>query len=165
MQIIERAACSVAVATETVRPLRHILLCDSGADNPSLVSHFIKDIGSLLSEEVNVTVLHVMSQMSAGPRISGEHLRADAETLMREHSPEGEWLLEDLKLLEGAHIHSRPKVRHGLVVEEILDEAHAGNYDLVVIGAHHYEGWTSFLLDNLARQIITQMDRPVLLVR
>jgi nucleotide-binding universal stress UspA family protein len=56
-------------------------------------------------------------------------------------------------------------VRHGLVVEEILDEAHAGNYDLVVIGAHHYEGWTSFLLDNLARQIITQMDRPVLLVR
>jgi nucleotide-binding universal stress UspA family protein len=165
MQIIEKVSCSVAIAKEKVRPLRHLLLCDSGAHTPSLVSHFLKDLGSLLSEEVNITVLHVMSQMSAGPQISGEHLRADAETLMREHAPEGEWLSEDLKLLQDAHIHSRPKVRHGLVVEEILDEAHTGDYDMVVIGAHQYEGWTGFLLDNLARQIITQIDRPVLLVR
>jgi nucleotide-binding universal stress UspA family protein len=51
------------------------------------------------------------------------------------------------------------------VVDEILDEARSGNYDLVAIGAHQREGWTSFLLDNLARQITTQIDRPVLLVR
>jgi nucleotide-binding universal stress UspA family protein len=165
MQLIEQAPCSVAIAKGAIRPLRRILLCDSGGQSPSLAQHFVGALGSLLSDEVHITVLHVMSQISAGPHVRGDHLRAEAEELIREQSPEGEWLAQDLKILQKTHVQSTPKVRHGLVVEEILDEAQSGDYDLVAIGAHQQEGWTSYLLDNLARQITTQMDRPVLLVR
>jgi len=62
-------------------------------------------------------------------------------------------------------VRATPKVRHGFVVDEILDEGRTGNYDLVVIGAHQQEHWAGFLLDDLAEQIITKIDRPVLLVR
>lgn len=165
MQLIERAPCSVAIAKGAVRPLRRLLLCDSGGQSSSLISHFVTTLGSLLNDEINITILHVMSQISAGPRVSGEHLRADAERLIREHSPEGEWLAQDLKVLTNTHVRCKAKVRHGLVVDEILDEIRSGDYDLVAIGAHQREGWTSFLLDNLARQITMKSNRPVLLVR
>lgn len=60
---------------------------------------------------------------------------------------------------------ARPNVRHGRVVDEILAESRAEDYDLVVIGAHRGEGWRRILLDDLAQQLITQIDRPVLVVR
>jgi nucleotide-binding universal stress UspA family protein len=165
MQVVEKVACSVAIAKGEIRPLQHILLCDSGGQSSSLVSHFITTLGSLLSQELTVTVLHVMSQISAAPYVRGDHLRAAADQLIREHSPEGAMLEQDIKLLENTPARCIPKVRHGFVVDEILAEARSGNYDLVAIGAHQREGWTSFLTDNLARQITTQIDRPVLLVR
>ncbi len=46
-----------------------------------------------------------------------------------------------------------------------MAEARSGDYDLVVIGAHPLEGWQHLLLDDLAREIITCLDRPVLVVR
>ena len=60
---------------------------------------------------------------------------------------------------------SRLAGEHGLVVDEILAEARDGDYDLVVIGTHRGEGWRRILLDDLAHQIIAQVDRPVLIVR
>ena len=68
-------------------------------------------------------------------------------------------------MLERSNIHTIPKVRHGLVVDEILDEAQKGDYDLVVIGVHKGERWQRLLLDNLAYQIITFADRPVLILK
>jgi nucleotide-binding universal stress UspA family protein len=61
-------------------------------------------------------------------------------------------------------IHSTPKVRHGFVVDEILAEAHNGDYDLVIIGAHH-KNKQGFLLDDLAHQIISRADQPILVVK
>jgi nucleotide-binding universal stress UspA family protein len=106
-----------------------------------------------------------MSQITAGPGASGEQLQADAEELIQNHAPEGQLLERDIQILEQLNLHPRPKVRHGLVVDEILTEARDGDYDLVVIGAHRGEGWRRILLDDLAHQIIGQLDRPVLVVR
>jgi nucleotide-binding universal stress UspA family protein len=92
-------------------------------------------------------------------------LRADVQELIDEDAPEGRLLAQDLRQLDRQGIHPTAKVRHGLVVDEILAEAHSGDYDLVVIGAHRGEGWQRFLLDDLAHKILAQMDRPVLVVR
>jgi nucleotide-binding universal stress UspA family protein len=45
-----------------------------------------------------------------------------------------------------------------------LTEAKDGDYDLVIIGAHRREGWRGILLDDLARKIILQIDRSILVV-
>jgi nucleotide-binding universal stress UspA family protein len=206
VRVAEHAPCPVIVAKGKAGPIHRILLCDSGAESPSVglceaspsesewdrtaspsesewdrtaspsesewdrtgpsaLSRFTAQLADLLEGEAEITVLHVMSQMSAGPGVIGKQLRADVEELIEEHAPEGGLLERDIRVLERPGIHPRPKVRHGLVVDEILQDAQSGNYDLVVIGAYHGKGWRRLLLDDLAHKIIVRLDRPVLVVR
>lgn len=162
-RVLARMPCPVLIARGEPRLPRRLLLCESGRE-PSLLNRVMEQLGALLGAAEMVTVLHVMSQMAAGPGVEGWELEADAEELMEEGTPEGEILEEDLERLEALHVHLEAKVRHGLVVKEILDEARSGDYDLVVIGAHQGRGWERFLLDDLAQEIADRADRAVLVV-
>src|SRR5688572_24349997 len=164
-RIVEQAPCPVIIAKGKIGPIQRILLCDSNLEEPSLLRRLIAQLADLVRGEEEVAILHVMSQISAWPGVPGKQLRANAEELIREHSPEGQLLERDLHLLERFKLQSVPKIRHGLVVDEILAEAREGDYDLVVIGSHQGRGWQRILLDDLAHQIIIQMDRPILVVR
>jgi nucleotide-binding universal stress UspA family protein len=165
IRVAESAPCSVIIVRGIPSNIHRILLCDSGAGLSSLLNRLVVLLTDLLDGEEDVTVLHVMSQMSAGPGVRGSQLRADAQELVEEHTPEGELLESDIQMLEQPGIHPSPKVRHGLVVDEILAEASSGDYDLVVVGAHSESGPQSFLLDNIAHQILKRINRPILVVR
>lgn len=178
-RVAERAPCPVLVPLNEVRPLdpthprRRILLCDSGArsaltaagvDGPP-PSRFAARLAELLDGEEEVTVLHVMSQLGAGPGVRGKQLRAGADELVAENSPEGALIEQEVESLTRPGIHPEAKIRHGLVVEEIVAEARSGDYDLVIIGAREAKGWQRLLLDNLAQQILQDIDRTLLIVR
>jgi nucleotide-binding universal stress UspA family protein len=176
--VAERAPCSVAIVKGKRAGLRRILLCDSGANGPAsawsprfgpkgptVSQRFLACVARVLRGEAEVTVLHVMSQISAGPGVRGRQLRACAEDLIRDHTPEGEVLARDVRALAEVGFRCRAVVRHGLVVDEIVAEARSGDYDLIVIGAPSSESWSRFLLDDLAQRIIGRLDRPVLVVR
>lgn len=165
IRVAECAPCSVLIIRGDYPKIHRILLCDSGAGRSSLLSRLVLQLSDLLEGEEDVTVLHVMSQISAGPGVRGKQLRADAIELVEEHSPEGEILENDLQMLSKPGIHPLPKVRHGLVVDEILAEARGGEYDLVVVGAHPVRSPQSLLLDNIAHQILKRISRPILVVR
>lgn len=163
--VVEHAPCPVIIAKGKIKPIQRILLCDGGGTAPSLLARFTAQLAGLLGGEEEITVLHVMSQITAMPGVPGKQLRASAKELIEENTPEGEILLRDLRSLEQPGIRPHAKVRHGLVVEQILEEGRTGDYDLVVIGAHRHEGWQRFLLDDLAERILAQIDRPLLVVR
>jgi nucleotide-binding universal stress UspA family protein len=165
LRIVKSTPNSVLVLQESYTPLNQILLCDSGAETFQSVLDFTTKLLGLLPGDHNITVLHVMSQISAGPGVSGKQLRAEAEELIEEQTPEGKLLQNDLEELDQPGIHPSPKVRHGLVVEEISAEANSEDYDLVVIGAPQQEGWQRFLLENITEKIIKQIDRSVLVVK
>ena len=163
--VVSHATCPVLIAKGNLRPLRRILLCVSGASTPSQQTLFTARLVSQLDELYAITVLHVMSQISAGPTASDEwQLYAGAAQLIQENEPEGKLLQQDIRLLEKSRVRVQPCIRHGSVVDEILAEAQDGSYDLIVIGAHQSRGWHRFLLDDLAHQIVVQADRPVLVV-
>ncbi|MGC9334538.1 MAG: universal stress protein [Anaerolineae bacterium] len=174
LRIVKRAPCAVLVVKGAARPIARILLCDSGAENlstglpncsgPSCFRRFSVKLAELFAPGVEVTVLHVMSQMSAGPGVRGKELRAAAEELIQERTPEGELLERDVETLAHARLQTHAAVRHGLVLDEILNEARSGDYDLVVIGAHRVQGWQRVLLDDLTHKLVLQLDRPVLVV-
>lgn len=162
-RILQRMPGSVLIARGPVRPPKRLLVCEGGRE-PSLLQRLMAQVRPLLAGVDSLTVLHVMSQMAAYPGVRGWELRADAEELIEARAPEGEILEDDLEELGRLKVYGEAKVRHGLVVKEILKEARVGDYDLVVIGAHEGPRWQRFLLDDLAQDIVDLCDRPVLVV-
>lgn len=163
-KIVEGAPCTVIVVRGIARPIRRILLCDSGAGKSSFLSKFTAQLAQTLEGEEEVIVLHVMSQICAGPGVPDRDLLVSAGELIALHTPEGEILSQDIRILAQPGIQPVPIVRHGLVVDEILDEARRGDYDLVVIGAHQGKDWQRFLLEDFTRQILIHADRSVMVV-
>ena len=164
-RVLHQAYCPVLIAKKEARPVHSLLLCDSGLLGPTLLDRLQQQLPELLQSDPDVTILHVMSQISAGPGVKGEQLRADADVLIHEHSPEGDLLARDLQQLSEEGVTARPKIRHGLVVDEILDESVCGDYDLIVIGAHQGKGWQRFLLEDLMERIVLGSDRSVLIIQ
>ena len=164
VRITKRALCPVIIVKGKINPIQHILMCDSGSAELPMLGSFTAQLINMLPGEQDVTILHVMSQISAGPGVKGEHLRANADELIKTATPEGDLLEQDLNYLEKAGLNPLPKVRHGLVVDEILAESRSGDYDLVIIGAHRQK-WQQFLLADLARQITEKIDRPMMIVK
>ena len=163
--VLEHGPSSVIVVKgQAVLPKR-ILICDSGVDSSTLCDQFKQLFSDLLLEDTHLTVLHVMSQISAGPGVSGWQLRADADELIEAHTPEGEILDQDTQVLDELEQDIEAKVRHGLVVDEIITEARSGEHDLIVIGEHHNGFWERLVLDNLAHQIVAAADRPVMIIK
>ena len=163
--VVSHAPCPVLIAKEAPGPIRRILLCVSGANAPSPHTLFVARLLPLLDGPCTITVLHVMSQISAGPTASAEwQLSAGAAELIQKNEPEGKLLQNDILPLAQSQAYVQPRIRHGPVVEEILSEARDVSYDLIVIGTHQSRGWQRFLLDDLAHQIVVQADRSVLVV-
>lgn len=162
-RVIAQMPCPVLIARGEIRPLRRVLVCESGRD-PSLLNRLITHLTPLLKQVDELTALHVMSQIAAAPGVPGWELRADADELMERHTVEGTILEADLARLSKLSVRLEAKIRHGLVVREILAEMQSGDYDMVVIGAHQGRGWERFLLDDLAHELISHADRPMLVV-
>lgn len=119
----------------------------------------------------SLTILHVMSQVALTVKSKLDELDDTAEQAIRQGTREGLHLQKAVALAQqeaGTSSRVEPKIRHGLVLDEILEEVESGDYDLVAIGAHYVPGNDSFrglLLDDIADQIITQCPRNVLVVR
>lgn len=59
------------------------------------------------------------------------------------------------------------RIRHGLVVEEVLKELKKGGYELLVIGSHYQRGqdrWQETLLDDITDQLLNQSTCSVLII-
>jgi nucleotide-binding universal stress UspA family protein len=164
-RVVMQAPCPVLVAKGDLSSIAHILLCVSGASSSSRAAALLQDMAECVGRRLNITVLHVMSQISVGPDSSDDwQLVASAEELIEGQAPEGRWLRQEVERLKRTPAQVQARVRHGLVVDEVLMEALEGKCDLIVIGAHRRAGWQRFLLDDLTHQLVVRADRPVLIV-
>jgi nucleotide-binding universal stress UspA family protein len=170
---LARYARIPALIVKGRRPaIRRLLACTGGDVRGERVARWGGQIARWLNAEV--AVLHVMSQMALSPQAKLDELSETAEQAMAQGTREGRHLEREMELLreQGAGANARPKLRHGLVLDEIVAEAAEGDYDLIVIGAHEApempEGWSwlrDYVFDDVADQIISAVNRPVLVVR
>ena len=162
-RIVQYAKCSVLLVRGQRTRLQKVLVCTAGGE-PGL-----RDValaGQLASlAQAQVTVLHVMSQVALTERGYQPELEARASDLIARRTPEGLHLQAALKTLQTLNVECRAKVRHGLVVDEIMAEAKEGDYDLLAIGAHLAQGLSRWLLDNITQHLLEGIQRPVLVVR
>ncbi len=161
-RLTELAPCPVLVAREAGLPLR-MLICESGRQ-PLVVERMARSLGPLMSLCKEATLLHVMSQMAAAPKLSGWELHATAQEHISRRTPEGTILQQGLDVLEDAGIKAQPVMRYGWVVDEIISETQANYYDLAVIGAFRASGWQRLMLSDLARAILAGTSQPLLVV-
>jgi nucleotide-binding universal stress UspA family protein len=164
-KVVTETSLPVLIAKKQVVALKRILICDSGVRSPSLLQLFHDNLPKILTQATEVTVLHVMSQILAAPGIDEQDLQASAEELIRSQTPEGIILAQNMAFLEDLGLKVEAKIRHGLVIDEIVDEAKSEDYDLVVIGTRRGSNMPRFLLDDLARELVLDVNRPILVVR
>lgn len=148
--------------------MQQLLICTGGEPPGELVARWGGQMAAWTG--ASLTVLHVMSQLPLAKNSKLEDLRDSAEEAMAHGTREGKHLQKVVALVRnaGAGAEVKPKLRHGLVLDEILDEVESGDYDLVIIGAHHAppgQAWRGLLLDDVAEQIIAQCPRSVLVVK
>lgn len=170
---LARYARVPALIVKGQRPaIRRVLACTGGDVRGERVARWGGQIARWLNAEI--TMLHVMSQMALSPQAKLDELSETAEQAMTRGTREGQHLARELELLreQGVAASAHSKLRHGLVLEEIVAEANEGDYDLVLIGAHEAPelpagwGWLGgYLVDDVADKIISAVNRPVLVVR
>lgn len=164
-QVVHQSSLPVLVAKQQARRIERILICDSGVQSPTLLELFTRRVPALLTNATEIVILHVMSQISAAPGLRGSDLRASAEELIASDTYEGTILGRDMKYLQNMNLSAQAIVRHGLVVDEVVEEAQRGDYDMVVIGAHREANLPWYLLDDQARDLLLALDRATLVIR
>jgi nucleotide-binding universal stress UspA family protein len=163
MRIVERTENSVLLIKGNRSQLSRILICASGTER----GHMPVRVGSALAcaADAQATVLHVIYGMPA--MYTG--LEQMEETLAEMLQSETE-MARELRWAAGVVRDeceiSELKLRRGIVVDEILLEGQAGDYDLIVLGSSvSSSGLVRIMMGNMTREVVSQAQRPVLVVR
>jgi nucleotide-binding universal stress UspA family protein len=156
------------VARNVPDQVRRILIC-TGAEAPSMET---LKVGAQLASHgpADLTLLHVMSQIALQPESTSDQLFDSAKEAMEGGTREGLHFQEAIRIMRSIGVTSKitPRLRHGLVVDEILAELEEGGYELLVIGAHRRPGltrWLEIMLDDVADQLLSHAPCSVLVVR
>jgi nucleotide-binding universal stress UspA family protein len=155
--------CPVLIVKGKRRSLDKILVSTGGAESGEKDAEFAGRIAALTG--ATVTVLHVMSQLPLSLDVDATDLERSTAALLASDAREGIHLRKVLQILRDLNVQGEAKVRHGLVVDEILAEGKAGDYDVIAIGAHMASGLGRFTLTDTTEQIVLGANRPVLVVR
>src|ERR1043166_2133546 len=131
-QIIKEIEPPVLVMIGEQTDLRRALICSGGS---RYIDSAVKLTGEIACKSnLEVTVLHVLPE--AAPLYENLIEREEnVERLLQSNSSLGRNLRSEKSALEAAAVKATIKLRHGLVVEEILSEIEEGNYDMVVTGS------------------------------
>lgn len=183
-RVARQAEVPVLLVQGDYDAIERIVVCTAGGEPGLAATELAGRVARLAG--AHVTVLHVMSQLPGSvvpphtspfqvmPQTPAPHelseteardLDATAEQLMSSDTWEGKHLREALAILADLEVPAEARVRHGLVLDEIVDELREGDYALVVVGSRPVSGWMRFLLSDVSQQIIGCTDRPVLVAR
>lgn len=147
--------------------LERVLVCTSG-DQAAIP--MLKKSAQLLSwAHPEITVLHVMSQVAFNITGSAQDLLDTAETAMQRGTREGLHLKAAMEILEtsGAFQKIVPRLRHGLVLDEVLAEIRTQRTHLLVIGSHfrvQRGRFARILTADIARDLLGEVSCSVLIV-
>lgn len=155
------------IARNVPDKLDRILIC-SGAEAPS--AETVRLAGLLTAaSDADISLLHVMSQVALHRDSPAEELEETAEEAIDQQTREGHHLQEAIELLrrEGVKTEIEPILRHGLVVEQVLEEIREGDYDLMVLGSHQQPTmtrWMDVLLGDVAGELLSKSPISVLVI-
>lgn len=159
--VIEHVKIPVLLLREKRKKLKKMLMCTGGSKYAEEAIRFGGDIAVALGAKV--TVLHVVPPLAGMYR--GLGMSECMKDFLRTNTLEAKYLKRAAKILEGKGVVSEVEIAHGFPAEEILNQAEAGDYDLVVLGSHGTQGIRRFLMGDVAYKVIKHSTVPCLLVK
>lgn len=162
--LLRRAPVPVMIIGDTPRALDAMLVCTS-LQLPHGSTAIDPAISIARATGASVDVLHVMSQLPRdGGRTDVAGKGHDVAWHRQHRTAEGRHLDEMRAVFADRGIDVHARIRHGLVVDEIVAHARQQPADLVVLGAHG-DGHPSWLLENITERVVRELSRPVLVLR
>ena len=161
-RIVAESPVSVLVVRGERSSLSKVLICTSGKEYsmPAIEA----GLGFARASQAFAALLYVV--MPAASMYTGlKQMDEQLSDLLRTDTPESRHLHQAAEAMEAAGIQGELKLRHGAIVDEILREARAEDYDLIVLGASLRRPLESLLLGEVTRQVLDRALRPVLVVR
>ncbi|MBM9514606.1 universal stress protein [Desulfogranum marinum] len=155
--------------------IQKILYATDLSDNAKYAAGYAALLADKLDAEI--TVLHVLDDLSwSSKNLIANYLSEEQLKEIQRHkvSKYKEMMQQRIKQFceEAANetkkcqfLAERTLIREGNPAQEILDEAHEGDYDMVVIGTHGLGALATALLGNTARRVVRRCLKPVTVIR
>ncbi len=162
-KIIKAVAPPVLLVIGNRPALKRILICSGGEKYIDAAVDFAGAIAR--ASQAKITLFHVMSEP---PPVYSDLIKMeeDVNLLLHSSSALGQNLRREKEKLENLGVDSDVRLRHGLVISEVLKEIQRGEYDLVVTGSSpDHSTLRSYILGNITREIVNRAACPVLVVR
>jgi len=157
--------CSVMVVRDQPPPVKRILVGISLSPKRQATIEMAGKLAQATGAEV--VILHVMSQLPLTDKAYTGPLHMTAEEAISSETTEGQILWETVQQLNSMGVRAHPKIRHGLVLDETMDEIQEGGYGLVVIGGHsglQNIPWSAYLMEDVAKDILLNTRCPLMIV-
>ncbi len=163
-KIIESVAPPVLVVIGDRPALSRILLCTGGTQWADATVRFGGDVARCVN--ATVTLLLVLA---SPPAVYANLIRVgetSEDELLQQNSQAGRALRHQKELLQSMGVPCEIRLRHGLVLGEVLEELRRTEYDLVVSGsAPSRKKLRTYVMGNITREIVNRAEVPVLVVR
>jgi nucleotide-binding universal stress UspA family protein len=162
-EVIKAIPPPVLVAIGDCEKLKRFLVCTGGKE---FIEEAVQLTGKVAAAVgASVTLLHVMAEP---PAIYADlvRLEEDVDRLLESKSELGTNLRHQQKELESLGVQAEVRVRHGIVLEQVFNEAREGGYDLIVTGSSQARGmFRHYIMGDLTRSILNHASCPVLVAR
>jgi len=161
--IIETIAPPVLVVPKSRPNLKRILICTGGGPYIDNAVLFTSEVAKDLS--ASITLLTVVSEPPA-MHATLVRRQEDMDILLNSNSELARNLRNEKDTIERAGVPVSVQIRHGIVVDQILEEVERGDCDLIVVGSWPVrDSWRNYVIGNVTREIVKRADRPVLVIR
>ncbi len=161
--IAREAPISVLIVKRECPRIEHILICTGGKG----ISEEVIQTGTRFAQAANAhaTLLHVATPLPT--MYTGlEKMEETLPELLTTDTPVSQHLREAAEEFAQHQVEADLELRRGTIAEEILREAHRGNYNLIIIGASGtHKGLSKWLLGDVTKEIVDRAACSVLVVR
>src|SRR5213595_566327 len=162
-EVIKAIEPAVLVAIGESKQLKRFLVCTGGKE---FIEPAVQFTGKLAAAvKASVTLLHVMAEP---PAMYADLVRLEenVEQLLESKSELGINLRRQKRELEKLGVSAEVRLRHGIVINQVFEEAREGDYDLIVTGTSQARGLLRhYIMGDLTRSILNRANVPVLVAR
>jgi nucleotide-binding universal stress UspA family protein len=162
-EVIKSIRPPVLVAIGERTALKKFLVCTGGKKNIEKAVQLTGNLAAAVG--ASVTLLHVMAEP---PAIYADLVRMeeDVDRLLESKSELGTNLRRQKRELERLGVSAAVRLRHGIVIDQVFEEANEGDYDLIVTGSSPARGLLRhYIMGDLTRSILNHANCPVLVAR